>query len=46
MGELNEMRREIFNRSATRALQGEPPAALVQQLDAAQKAWRKQFARA
>ena len=43
--ELNELRREIFGRSAVRAVQGDPPQGLFEQLDRAQKTWRKQFAR-
>ena len=44
--ELSELRREIFGRSAIRAAEGAPPPDLSGQLDRAQKAWRKQFARA
>jgi hypothetical protein len=40
--QLNELRREIFGRSAVRAPGGQPPSALVEQLDLAQKAWRRQ----
>ncbi len=43
--DLNELRREIFGRTAVRAPAGAPPADLVAQLDVAQKAWRKQFRR-
>lgn len=42
--ELNELRREIFGRSAVHALEGDPPPDLLEKLDQAQKAWRKQFA--
>ena len=44
--ELSELRREIFGRTAVRAPAGEAPAELVSNLDAAQKAWRKQNRRA
>jgi hypothetical protein len=44
--ELNELRREIFGRTAVRAPGGEAPGDLVTNLDAAQKAWRKQNRRA
>jgi hypothetical protein len=44
--ELNELRREIFGRTAVRAPAGEAPGDLVTNLDAAQKAWRKQNRRA
>jgi hypothetical protein len=46
MGELNEMRRETFGRSAVRVTAGNVPAELLGKLDRAQKAWRRQFARA
>ncbi len=46
MGELNEMRREVFGRSAVRAVSGDAPGELIGKLDRAQKDWRKQFARA
>ena len=44
--ELNELRREIFGRTAVRAPGGDAPSELVTNLDAAQKAWRKQNRRA
>lgn len=44
--DLNELRREIFGRTAVRAPGGEAPPELVTNLDAAQKAWRKQNRRA
>lgn len=44
--DLIEFRSNLFGTSAVRALGGTPPDALVQQLDQAQKAHRKQFARA
>ncbi len=34
-----------FGRSAVRAPSGHPPRELLEQLDRAQKAWRKQFVR-
>lgn len=43
--ELVEFKRGLFDRSAARALEGNPPPELIQQLDQAQKAWRKQFTR-
>jgi hypothetical protein len=43
--ELVEFRRQLFDRSAARALEGRVPTELIQQLDQAQKAWRKQFTR-
>jgi hypothetical protein len=46
ISQLVEVRRNTFNRSVTAALGGEPPDTLIQQLDIAQKAFRKQFARA
>jgi hypothetical protein len=46
MDELNEMRRELFGRTAVQATGGDPPAELIERLDRAQKAWRKQFVRA
>jgi TIR domain/SIR2-like domain len=45
LAELNETRRETFRRSAVRATRGAPPAELLGELDRAQKAWRRQFAR-
>lgn len=42
---LAELRRETFGRSAAVAPEGRPDSALVEQLDQAQKAWRRQFAR-
>jgi hypothetical protein len=44
-GELIEFKRNLFQVSAARALGGNAPAELIKQLDAAQKAWRRQFAR-
>jgi hypothetical protein len=44
--DLIEMRRNIFGASAVLAPGGRPPIELVRTLDAAQKAWRRQFARA
>jgi hypothetical protein len=43
--DLIEFKRDLFQRSAARAMGGEPPLELIDQLDAAQKAWRRQFAR-
>lgn len=43
--ELNELRRETFGRTAVRATDGIPPDDLIGQLDKAQKAWRRQYAR-
>jgi hypothetical protein len=43
--ELNELRRETFGRTAARAADGVPPDDLILQLDRAQKAWRRQYAR-
>jgi hypothetical protein len=43
--ELVEFKRQLFNRSAARAPEGYPPPELIQQLDQAQKAWRRQFSR-
>ena len=40
--DLQELRREIFGRTAVRAPGGEAPPELIANLDAAQKAWRKQ----
>ncbi len=45
-GELIEFKRDLFRRSAARATGGTVPAELIEQLDQAQKAWRKQFTRA
>jgi len=39
--ELIEFRRGTFDRSASRAFGGNPPPELIEQLDRAQKAWRK-----
>lgn len=44
-GQLVELRREIFGRSAVLSPAGAAPASLIEQLDQAQKAWRKQFSR-
>jgi hypothetical protein len=44
--DLNAVRRDVFSCSAVLALGGTPPAELIDQLDVAQKAYRKQFARA
>lgn len=44
--DLVEFRSNLFGTSAVRALGGTPPDALIKQLDQAQKAYRKQFARA
>jgi hypothetical protein len=44
--DLIEFRSNLFGTSAVRALGGTPTDALIQQLDQAQKAHRKQFARA
>jgi hypothetical protein len=46
MGELNELRRELFGRSCIRATGGRAPTELIERLDSAQKACRKQFLRA
>ncbi len=43
--ELIEFKHDLFRRSAVRALSGSVPAELTEQLDRAQKAWRKQFTR-
>lgn len=43
--ELVEFKRQLFNRSAARAPEGNPPTELIAQLDLAQKAWRRQFSR-
>jgi len=45
-GDLVEFRRNLFGRSAARAMRGEAPPDLILQLDQAQKAWRKQYTRA
>lgn len=45
-GSLTAIRQDLFGRSAANAPQGVPPHELVTQLDAAQKAHRKQLARA
>lgn len=42
---LVEMRRNTFGRTAVRAVDGEPPAELMSELDAAQKDYRRRFAR-
>jgi TIR domain len=44
--DINAVRRDVFSCSAVRAQSGVPPSELVSQLDVAQKAYRKQFARA
>jgi hypothetical protein len=44
--DINAVRRDVFGCSAVRAPGGSPPADLIQQLDTAQKAYRKQFSRA
>lgn len=44
--ELKELRRETFGCTAARVTDGVPPGDLVSELDKAQKAWRRQFARA
>ncbi len=46
INQLVEVRRNTFNRSVVVAHGGNPPESLIQQLDIAQKAYRKQFARA
>ena len=43
--DLIEFKRDVFRRSAARALNGNAPSEFIQQLDQAQKAWRKQFAK-
>ena len=43
--ELVEFKRQLFNRSAARAAEGNPSPELIAQLDLAQKAWRRQFSR-
>jgi hypothetical protein len=43
--ELEKLEQEIFCRSSVRAVGGDAPGSLIEQLDEAQKAWRKQFAR-
>lgn len=43
--ELIEFKRDLFRRSAVRAPLGSVPPELIEQLDRAQKAWRKQFTR-
>jgi hypothetical protein len=40
------MRRELFGRSSIRTAGRDSPSELIEKLDAAQKAWRKQFLRA
>jgi len=45
MDALTEVRSRLFERTALYALAGEPSVSLVQQLDLAQKAYRKQFSR-
>jgi hypothetical protein len=45
INQLVEVRRNTFNRSVVVAPGGEPPDSLTEQLDVAQKAYRKQFAR-
>lgn len=42
-GDLIEFKRDLFRRSAARAVGGNAPPEFIQQLDQAQKAWRKQF---
>ncbi len=44
--DINAVRRDVFGCSAVRAPAGVPPAELIGQLDIAQKAYRKQLARA
>ena len=44
-GTLGAMQKEIFGRAAAIALGGDPPAELIAQIDAAQKAFRKGTAR-
>ena len=43
--DLIEFKRDVFRRSAARALNGNAPPEFIQQLDQAQKAWRKQYAK-
>jgi hypothetical protein len=45
MAELIEMQRNLFGRSARLAPVGVPPDDFVEQLDLAQKEWRKQYRR-